>query len=172
MYLVLVVRICVLKLSLNYGINLKIQINNPDRNIVKNAVISSLLDLYKIDWIQDINRESAMSGLGHNKLRTYRLFKTESYLYYPVTRAHRRSCARFHCGVAPLRLEIGRYKGLAESERVCFNCEDTIENKEHVLLVCPLYDDLRQTLLQTMCGTSMGYSDLCIAYRNYRYYTI
>ena len=59
-------------------------------------------------------------------LRTNMLFKTEfrteSYIYCPMTRAHRRSDARFHCGVAPLRLETGRYEGLAEPERVCFNC--------------------------------------------------
>ena len=88
-------------------------------------------------------------------------FKTESYLYCPMTRAHRRSYARFRCGVVPLRLETGRYEGLAESERVCFNCEGAVENVEHLLLVCPLFDDLRQTLLQTICGTSMGYSELC-----------
>ena len=118
-------------------INLINQIDNPNRDIVKNAVISSLLDQYKSDWIQDINPESAIRGFGRNKLRTYRLFKTEfkteSYLYCPMTRAHRRSYARFRCGVAPLRLETGRYEGLAESERVCFNCEGAIENEEHVL---------------------------------------
>ena len=78
-----------------------------------------------------------------------------------MTRAHRRSYARFRCGVAPLRLETARYEGLAESEMVCFNCEGAVDNEEHVLLICPLYDNLRQTLLQTMCGTSMGYIDLC-----------
>ena len=132
-------------------INLINQIDSPNRNIVKNAVISSLLDQYKSDWIQDINRESAMRGLGRNKLRTYRLFKTEfkteSYLYCPMTRAHRRSYARFRSGVAPLRLETGRYGGQAGSERICFDCEGAVENEEHELLVCPLYDDLRQTLL-------------------------
>ena len=78
-----------------------------------------------------------------------------------MTRAHRCSYVRFRCGVAPLYLESGKYEGLAESERVCFNCEGAVENEEHVLLVCSLYDDLRQTLLQTMCRTSMGYSELC-----------
>ena len=70
----------------------------------------------------------------------------------PMTRAQRRSYARFRCGVAPLRLEAGRYEGLAESERVCFNCEGAVENEEHVLLVCPLYDDLRQIIFLACAG--------------------
>ena len=34
-----------------------------------------------------------------------------------------------------LRMETGRYEGLAKTERVCFNCQDTVENEEHVLIV-------------------------------------
>ena len=44
-----------------------------------------MFDQYKSGWLRDINRETASRGLGRNKLRTYRLFKTEfkteSYLY-------------------------------------------------------------------------------------------
>ena len=50
-------------------INLINQIDNPNRNIVKNAVIYFLLDQYKSDWIQDINRKSAMKGLCRNKFK-------------------------------------------------------------------------------------------------------
>ena len=62
---------------------------------------------------------------------------------------HRRSYAKFRCGVAPLRSETGRYEGLIESERSCFNCDGVIENNENVLLECPLYKDIRLTLFQT-----------------------
>ena len=107
-------------------------------------------DHYIIDWLRDINCETTVRGLGRNKLRIYRLFKTEfkteTYLYCLMTKRHRRSYAKFRCGVAPLRLEMGRYEGLTESERSCFNCDGVIENEEHVLLECPLYEDLRQTL--------------------------
>ena len=131
-------------------IGLTNQLENPNKNIVKNAVISYMFDQYKSGWLRDINRETASRGLGRNKLRTYRLFKTEfkteSYLYCPMTKTHRRSFSKFRCGVAPLRLETGRYEGLSESERTCFNCDGIIENEEHVLLECPLYEDIRQTL--------------------------
>jgi hypothetical protein len=33
------------------------------------------------------------------------------------------------------------------AERVCFNCSKSVENEIHVILFCPLYDDLRATLL-------------------------
>ena len=54
--------------------------------------------------------------------------------------------AKFRCGVAPLRLETGRYERLSPEQRTCFYCTDCIESEEHVLLSCPEYDDLRLTV--------------------------
>ena len=54
--------------------------------------------------------------------------------------------AKFRCGVAPLRLETGRYERLSPEQRTCFYCTDCIESEEHVLLSCPVYDDLRLTV--------------------------
>ena len=54
--------------------------------------------------------------------------------------------AKFRCGVAPLRLETGRYERLSPEQRTCFFCTDYIESEEHVLLSCPVYDDLRLTV--------------------------
>ena len=49
-------------------------------------------------------------------------------------------------GVAPLRIETGRYEGLEEENRLCFHCKDKVESEEHVLLHCPSYQDLREML--------------------------
>jgi hypothetical protein len=49
------------------------------------------------------------------------------------------------CGVAPLRIETGRYEGLDVLERKCQFC-DSIEGESHVILDCFVYDDLRQSL--------------------------
>ncbi len=54
--------------------------------------------------------------------------------------------AIFRAGVAPLRLETGRYDNTDEADRVCFQCADIIESEEHVILHCPLYDDLRKVM--------------------------
>ena len=49
-------------------------------------------------------------------------------------------------GVAPLRLETGRYERITYDEKKCFNCINVVENEEHVLLECQLYNDIRKEL--------------------------
>ena len=56
----------------------------------------------------------------------------------------RSAFAKFRTGVAPLRLETGRYENLAVNQRTCFNCKESVESEQHVLLKCPLYEDLRE----------------------------
>ena len=89
-----------------------------------------------------------MQGNGRNKLRTYKLFKTtyveEHYVKIIMQRNHRSTFAKFRMGLAPLRIEIGRYERLEEEQRACFNCGDTIESEENVLLECPLYQQIRE----------------------------
>jgi hypothetical protein len=58
---------------------------------------------------------------------------------------YRSAFAKFRCGVAPLRIETGRYENKNVNERVCFICHDQIEDEKHVLLDCPLYADLRES---------------------------
>jgi hypothetical protein len=45
-----------------------------------------------------------------------------------------------------LRMEIGRYEKLHLNQRVCFHCKENVEDEAHVILVCPLYEDIRNTL--------------------------
>ena len=105
-------------------------------------------------WTEDINRDNARQGNGKNKVRAYKLFKsgyiTEKYLNCNIPRHHRSAYAKFPCGVAPIRLETGRYERLPLKSRTCFNCPGSIENEEHVLLLCPVYNDLRETLFTTL----------------------
>ena len=61
-----------------------------------------------------------------------------------MQRNQRSAFAKFRMGVAPLRIETGRYERLEEEQRVCFNCGDAIESEEHVLLECPLYQQIRE----------------------------
>ena len=64
---------------------------------------------YKNDWC------SRMESYGQGcKLRTYALFKssfcTESYLKQNLPLRHRSAFAKFRCGVAPSKIETGRYE--------------------------------------------------------------
>jgi hypothetical protein len=47
--------------------------------------------------------------------------------------SNRSAFAKFRCGVAPIRLETGRYENIRLEERCCFNCSNLIvqilENK-------------------------------------------
>ncbi len=55
--------------------------------------------------------------------------------------------AKFRCGVAPIRLETGRYIGEYESARICQLCNlNEIESEEHVIIRCPVYHYYRQQL--------------------------
>ena len=85
-------------------------------------------------WRQDLARDSARHGEGGNKLRSVRLFKreykTENYLTCLLPGRHRSVYSKFRCGVAPLRLETGRYENLQIDERLCLFCSDqSIENE-------------------------------------------
>jgi hypothetical protein len=46
---------------------------------------------------------------------------------------------------AQLKIETGRYERKELNERLCINC-DNLEDEKHVLLKCPLYGDLRQSM--------------------------
>ena len=56
--------------------------------------------------------------------------------------------AKFRTGVAPIRIETGRYEGLSEVERTCTFCKDYIEDEIHVIFDCNLYNDIRTELFQ------------------------
>jgi hypothetical protein len=63
-----------------------------------------------------LNNVTGPSGSGGNKLRTYRLFKTEYetelYCTLIMPPCHRTAFSKFRCAVALLRIETGRYEGL------------------------------------------------------------
>jgi len=114
----------------------------------------------KREWLTDINKPNAKRGIGGNKLRTYATFKTEckweAYLNIVHDKAKRRLLAKYRMGVAPLRIEQGRYeanglndgsRGIQSSQRICQVCECGIEDEVHMLMKCSGYNVLRQKLM-------------------------
>ena len=51
---------------------------------------------------------------------------------------HRAAFSELRCGVAPIRIETGRYEGLTENLRLCPFC-NVMETKMHVILNCQVY---------------------------------
>ena len=118
---------------------------------VKQKIKQTIHDQYIINWYNGLERILSRSGLGGNKLRTYRTFKyvygTETYISRILPRRHRSAYAKFRCGVALIRLETGRYERLYVEIRTCFQRPQSMETEEHVLLSCLLYEALRLSYL-------------------------
>lgn len=114
---------------------------------VKESIKTKLNDEFLAKWRENLERHTGRNGNDRKKLRTYRTFKheykSERYISNVVLRMRRSACVKLRCGVAPLRLETGRYERLQLDERFCFHWANKVESEKHVLLECPLYDDLR-----------------------------
>ena len=118
-------------------------------------VETNMMNNYKLQWGHLVTREQSSRGTGGNKLRKYKLFKTswetEQYVRLIMPQSHRSAFAKFRSGVAPLRIETGRYEGLRVNERICPFCRDCTEDEFHVLFQCPLYDEIRESLYRHAC---------------------
>ena len=81
-------------------------------------------------------------------------YETENYVTCMMPRGHRAALSKFRFGVAPIRVETGRYERLALEERHCFICTNQVEDEEHVLLHCPMYHEYynyRKTCMTILC---------------------
>ena len=129
------------------------QITYPvESSSICSLIVNRVYENFVEKWHGDLNQTSSRRGTGGNKLRTYRQMKSdfhvESYCLDILSRKHRGSLAKFRSGTAPIKVETGRYQNLDLSERVCFHCASCIEDEEHVLMVCPIYEDLRLSLIR------------------------
>jgi hypothetical protein len=59
----------------------------------------------------------------------------EKYLSVNMSGKYKSSFSKFRCGVAPLKIETGRYEGVSIENRTCFNnicnVNNCIENEKH-----------------------------------------
>ena len=102
------------------------------------------LDLFKArlhDYAQGKWLETVESK---PKLRTYKLFKKqlfpEDYVLQLMSRYQRSTFAKFRCGILPLNLEVGRYRGIKAENRICSLCKNGVETETHFLFECNAYD--------------------------------
>ena len=104
------------------------------------SFMQRLKDQYMQQWNEICNTQS--------KLESYAMFKPtfsyERYLDVLDVKKFRYSLVAFRSSSHHLMIETGRHIGIARDIRRCFNCHDTIESEYHFLLVCPLYNHLRE----------------------------
>lgn len=117
-------------------------IRDTPRGMV-DLVRDHLETMYKHQWLTDINTMP--------KLRTYKTLKStfgvEGYVSRTMDRHTRSALARIRMGVFPIRIETGRWRGLALQDRICTNCDlAEVETEEHFLCGCPRHDALRNEL--------------------------
>lgn len=144
------IKVCLHDIDMSHVIDLDVR---NSKSIVK-EIECKIFDKQIAIWKNLINRETGNRGQGGNKLRTYKLFKqdfkTEYYVEKNIPFRYRSAFAKFRCGVAPIRLETGRYENIAVCNRTCLNCTNTVENEMHVILHCPIYANIRCQLLDTL----------------------
>ena len=129
-----------------------------------NECINVVFESFEQTWHAKINSDTGRNG--GNKLRTYCTFKNE-YNVEPyvanviMSRKHRSAMAKFRCGVAPIKLETGRYTGTPVNERLCEFCDiGAIEDEFHVIVNCTKYDLLRQVAFNEIAGFNDKFTEM------------
>ena len=85
------------------------------------------------------------------KLRYYNMFKAsfeqEDYFNMTISKRQRSLFSQFRAGILPLNVEIGRFRNIDLSDRVCTLCQSSeVEDEYHFLCTCQCYSDIRQPL--------------------------
>ena len=62
--------------------------------------------------------------------------------------------------VAPFRIETGRFERLPVEDRFCFHCNGLVKDELHVITVCPLFQDLRDTLFAKAKDVTLQFDTL------------
>ena len=136
----------------NFGVEKQLNLMNldtEDRNAIK-LIEERMFESFKEDWVNKVSSDQGARPSQANRFRTYNKFKfdygAEYYVKSVLSRNNRSAIAKFRCGVTPLRIETGRFERLPMDQRLCFHCNGLVEDELHAIVVCPLYQDRRDTL--------------------------
>ncbi len=78
-------------------------------------------------------------------------YESESYLCDISCVQLRKALARFRCGNSQLEVVLGAWKGMPYVERFCWGCDlGKVEDEEHLLLVCPNTQKVRERFCSTL----------------------
>ena len=121
---------------------------------IHKKIFQKLSDIFHQEAFLTISREDS-------KLRTYGLLKDkigfEKYLLDVNNPKVRTTLAKFRLSNHSLMIEIGRFKKIPKEQRFCPFCINAIESEIHFLLKCPVYEPLREQLLQPITETKPNF---------------
>ncbi len=134
------------------------------------------LDMFKEKLNLYVAEKWNASVTSKPKLRTYRLFKTELkpewYVENFVGRFQRSVFARLRCGVLPLQIEVGRFRGQSVEQRICQLCKNAVETEIHFLFECPVFDRDEFLRLTTLNQVPDNSEKMKICMENYQRQTV
>ena len=110
----------------------------------------------------DIFQQKSLTEITNmSKLRTYTTIKNnikfEKYLTSVRNIPNRIALTKFRLSNHTLMIESGRYENIHQLNRKCPFCPDKIENEIHLLINCPIYSNLRLSMLGEIEKTIIGF---------------
>ena len=86
---------------------------------------------------------------------------TKPYVCIVAQKKYRSAYTKFRCGVALIKIETSRYcvNRVPSEARLCMQCS-RIEDEFHVIMQCPLYDDIRSSCLNSIHVLSQEFKEL------------
>ncbi len=55
--------------------------------------------------------------------------------------------AKLRCGILPIQIEVGRFRGLSERDRICPICRLAVESELHFMFECQAYENSRDSFI-------------------------
>ena len=102
-------------------------------------------DLYQQELLSNL----ATTSRGHLYQHLVDHHCLQYYLCKPIPQVYRRYISRFRLSSHNLKIESDRYTNIERNNRICTLCDlADIEDEFHFILICPLYNDLRNSYIK------------------------
>ena len=106
-----------------------------------------LKDLFISKWRIDVNDSPSLYL--YKELKP--IFERSIYLDKIVNSKFRNIIAKLRLSSHVLFIETGRHQNIQRNERTCTFCSmNEIEDEYHFVLICPLYDNIRNTCIPVL----------------------
>ena len=141
-----------------------LQCNMPPNNSNK-CITKKLKERFVHQWYDRIHNDTRTKPSERNKLRTYRkyknIYKREPYLDCIKNYKTRSNFCRFRISAHNLHIETGRHTRVDVNERICKKCVlNEIEDEKHALMICPKYQNIRETVFNEIASTNSNFQNL------------